>query len=70
MSTQHWSELKAQAGEPRARISTAASAAVSLRPIPMETARVGAAVAASVAVQNEARASEARIPVALRKKAA
>lgn len=52
------------------RVSTAASRAVSLRPIPMEAIQVGGAVAASFALRRDSRPTEARTPAIRRKRAA
>lgn len=53
----------------RVRVSTAASRAVSFRPIPMEAIQVGAAVAASIALRRGA-TTTTQASVACRRKAA
>lgn len=54
----------------RVRVSTAASRAVSLRPISMEAIQVGAAAAASIALRRDATTTETQAPAARRRKAA
>lgn len=61
--TEHASSLS------RVRVSTAASRAVSLRPIPMEAIQVGATAAASIALRRDAMTTT-QASVARRRKAA
>lgn len=52
------------------RGSTAASRAVSLRPIPMDAIQVGAAVAASFALQRDSKTKEVQAPTVRLKRVA